>query len=221
MSTGAEAAARDGGPESPLVVVHEDAHVVALDKPAGLLCVPGRGAEGLVRNLWSLALPRWPTLRIVHRLDQATSGLVLFALDADAHRTLSAAFENRAVDKRYEALVHGWPAGESGSIDLPLAADWPNRPRQRVDRERGKPSLTHWRALARGAGESRLELQPVTGRSHQLRVHLATIGHPVRGDRLYGPTDDAAPRLMLHANSLRLLHPVRGGELALESAVPF
>ncbi len=166
-------------------------------------------------------MQRWPALRIVHRLDQPTSGLVLFALDADTHRALSAAFEHRAVDKCYEALVHGAPDAETGSIDLPLAADWPNRPRQQVDRERGKPSLTHWRVRARDAGESRLELQPVTGRSHQLRVHLAAIGHPVQGDRLYGPSDDPAPRLMLHARALRLVHPADGGELALESAVPF
>jgi tRNA pseudouridine32 synthase/23S rRNA pseudouridine746 synthase len=212
--------AHDGRPDAALVVVHEDAHVVALDKPAGLLCVPGLG-EGLAHNLYALARPRWPTLRIVHRLDQATSGLVLFALDADTHRTLSAAFERRAVDKRYEALVHGSPAADMGSIELPLAADWPNRPRQRVDRERGKPSLTHWRVAARGAASSRLALEPVTGRSHQLRVHLAAIGHPVQGDRLYGPADNPVPRLMLHARSLRLAHPVHGGELALESAVPF
>lgn len=212
-------AAPDADPGAP-VVVHEDAHVVALDKPAGLLCVPGRG-EGLAHNLWSLALRRWPSLRIVHRLDQATSGLVLFALDAGTHRALSAAFERREVHKRYEALVHGAPAADDGSIELPLAADWPNRPRQRVDPVHGRPSLTHWQVLARGAPGCRLALQPVTGRSHQLRVHLAAIGHPVHGDRLYGPPDDAAPRLMLHAHRLRLPHPAGGGELVLESPVPF
>lgn len=205
---------------SALRLVHEDDHLVALDKPPGLLAVPGIGERG-AHNLWSLAVERWPTLRIVHRLDQPTSGLLLFALDAAVHRTLSIAFEQRRVDKRYVALVHGEPRDDAGTIELPLAADWPNRPRQRVDAEHGKPSLTHWRVLEREAGRCRLELQPVTGRSHQLRVHLAAIGHPIVGDRLYGPADDSAERMLLHASALRLVHPASGAPLALLSPAPF
>ncbi len=199
---------------------HEDKHLIALDKPAGLLCVPGLGVAGAC-NLRDLAARRWPGLSVVHRLDQATSGLVLFALDAPTQRSLSMAFERRTIDKRYAAVVHGEPAEDAGTIELPLAADWPNRPRQCVDHQRGKPSLTHWRVVQRIGAFSRLELQPVTGRSHQLRVHLAAIGHPIAGDRLYGLAGDEAQRLMLHAASLCLVHPATGAELRLASAAPF
>ncbi len=207
-------------PASAWCLVHEDAHLIGLDKPAGLLAVPGLGEHG-AHNLWALASARWPTLRIVHRLDQATSGLMLFALDAGTQRASSMAFERREVDKRYVAVVHGAPADDAGTIALPLVADWPNRPRQRVDHERGKASLTHWRVVDRHGPFSRLELQPVTGRSHQLRVHLAAIGHPIVGDRLYGPLGDPAPRLMLHAASLHLNHPATGAALQLTSTAPF
>lgn len=200
--------------------LYEDEHLIVLDKPAGLLSVPGRGEAGAI-NLLAAARTRWPELQVVHRLDMATSGLIVFARTATAQRQLSIAFAERRVDKRYEAIVHGQLAADSGEIDLPLAADWPRRPRQQVDHTRGKPSLTQWRALARDALCSRLELTPLTGRSHQLRVHLSAIGHPIVGDELYGPPGDSSPRLMLHATRLAFEHPIDGQRVELHSAVPF
>ena len=201
---------------------HLDAEFVVVNKPAGLLSVPGRGPEradcawARVRQLATDAL-------VVHRLGMATSGLLLFARGAAMQRALSMAFAARAVDKRYEALVHGSPEAGAGEIALPLSADWPRRPRQKVDRTGGKPSLTRWRVLAREGACSRLWLEPVTGRSHQLRVHLAAMGWPIVGDTLY---DDAAraasaPRLMLHACELALAHPLHGRRLHWRSPAPF
>jgi tRNA pseudouridine32 synthase/23S rRNA pseudouridine746 synthase len=189
-------------------VLYADDALVVVDKPAGLLAVPGRGEQRQdcvatrVRNRYADAL-------VVHRLDQATSGLMLLARGAVAQRTLSRAFAERRVAKRYTAIVGGLLAGAAGTIDLPLAADWPNRPRQQVDAQRGKAAITHWRVLAldTAGGTSRLELEPLTGRSHQLRVHLQAIGHPIVGDALYAPPAWAAPRLMLHASGLALPHP--------------
>jgi tRNA pseudouridine32 synthase/23S rRNA pseudouridine746 synthase len=177
-------------------ILHADDRLVVIDKPAGLLSVPGRTepdcASARVQALYPDAL-------IVHRLDQATSGLLLFARGLEAQRELSADFAERRVDKLYVAIVAGRLEGE-GLIDLPLGADWPNRPRQQVDLARGKPSQTRWRVLARVA------LEPLTGRSHQLRVHLAHIGHAILGDALYAAPDiaAAAPRLLLHANALHI-----------------
>ena len=210
-----------------LEVRYEDAQLLALVKPAGLLSVPGRGADKQ-DCLSARALARWPDALIVHRLDQATSGLMLLARGADMQRRLSVAFAERRVHKRYEALVHGRlelpPGTQDGwaCIDLPLIVDWPNRPRSKVDPAAGKPSLTRWRPLAHdaAAGTTRLALMPVTGRSHQLRVHLQAIGHPIVGDTLYGPAD-GAPRLMLHACELRLTHPATGQPLELASPAPF
>lgn len=156
----------------------------------------------------------------------ATSGLWLMARGTDAQRQLSRDFAERTVNKRYEAVVAGHPVPPDhawGVIDLPLAADWPNRPRQQVDPGRGKPSQTRWRLLSRGATSSRLELEPVTGRSHQLRVHLMAIGHPILGDMLYAPPDiaQAAPRLWLHASALSFVHPHSGLPMSYTSAAPF
>ena len=204
--------------------MHADAHLVVADKPAGLLCVPGRG-EGKQDCLSARVQARWPDALIVHRLDMATSGLCVFARGADVQRRLGMAFADRAVDKRYEAVVAGEPAGEAGRINLPLLVDWPNRPRQKVDPQAGKPSLTLWRKLGRGPqpGTTRLQLEPVTGRSHQLRVHLAAIGHPILGDALYAPeaVQAASPRLLLHACALRLRHPASGDTVEWNSPVPF
>jgi tRNA pseudouridine32 synthase/23S rRNA pseudouridine746 synthase len=202
--------------------MHADDSVVVIDKPAGLLAVPGRGddkadcAAARVQRRFADAL-------VVHRLDMATSGLLAFARGIEAQRVMSRAFETRAVDKRYVALVHGELPHESGEIDLPLAADWPNRPRQVVDRVRGRPSLTRWRVLAREPGRTRVALEPVTGRSHQLRVHLLAIGHPIVGDALYAPAHlpALAPRLLLHACRLALPHPRDSAPLVVESAPPF
>lgn len=203
------------------VCLVQDSALVAADKPAGLLAVPGRG-EVHRDCLAARVQADVADARVVHRLDQATSGVMLFGRGADAQRALSMAFAERRVAKRYEAIVHGIVSADVGEIDLPLAADWPMRPRQQVDRERGKPSLTRWRVLARDAARNstRLQLEPVTGRSHQLRVHLAAIGHAIVGDALYAPRV-AAPRLMLHARELRLPHPADGRTLIVTSDVPF
>lgn len=174
-----------------LVFVHVDEHLLVIDKPAGLLSVPGRGAAK--QDCASSRAQRlYPDALVVHRLDMATSGLLLMARGASMQQRLSGAFAHRQVDKRYVAVVAGRlgaPAlaeGEWAVVDLPLAADWPNRPRRIVDRERGKPSQTRWRVLAYDAASdtTRLELQPITGRSHQLRVHLQSLGHPILGDGL-------------------------------------
>jgi tRNA pseudouridine32 synthase/23S rRNA pseudouridine746 synthase len=210
----------------PWVCLYRDESLVVADKPAGLLSVPGIGPE---RSDCLAARVRADVgdALVVHRLDEPTSGAMVFGRGAFAQRALSMAFEQRRVAKRYEAIVHGLPGGDAGEIDLPLAADWPNRPRQCVDRVHGKPSLTRWRVLARDAagGTARLALEPVTGRSHQLRVHLAAIGHPIVGDALYA-TDartarSSAARLMLHSASLALPHPGDGRTLTVDSDVPF
>ena len=200
--------------------IHVDAALLVLDKPAGLLAVPGRREADC---LSARAQRQWPDALVVHRLDMATSGLMLLARGAEMQRRLSMAFAARAVDKRYEALVHGAIDGDAGEIALPIGADWPDRPRQRVDADRGRPALTRWRVIDRShdGRTTRLELEPVTGRTHQLRVHLQAIGHPIVGDALYGPRDDAPARLHLHARSLALIHPLDGRRLEASSAAPF
>ena len=212
-----------------LNLLHADDAMLVFDKPAGLLAVPGRGADKS-DCLSARAQCRWPDALVVHRLDQATSGLMLLARGAAMQRALGSAFAERRVAKRYEALVHGQaelPAGADADdwaeIDLPLLIDWPNRPRSAVNHAAGKPSRTRWRPVAYDAANdiTRLALQPLTGRSHQLRVHLQAIGHPIIGDALYGPAGDGAPRLMLHAGGLELAHPASGQPLVLDSAVPF
>lgn len=203
-------------------VLHADDHLVVVDKPAGLPSVPGRTAA--LQDCAALrVLALWPDARVVHRLDMATSGLLVLARGTQAQRALSAAFASRAVHKRYVGLVTGEPAEDAGEIDLPIGAHWPERPRRRIDTVSGKPSLTRWQVLQRGEGRTRLELEPVTGRTHQLRVHLATIGHPLLGDTLYAPepVHAAAPRLMLHATQLRLPHPADGTPHTFDSPPPF
>ena len=205
-------------------IVHADAHCIVATKPSGLLAVPGRGEAGRdclserVRSEYADAL-------IVHRLDMATSGLMLLARGADAQRALSVAFARREVHKRYVAVVAGRLDSSEGEIDLPLAADWPNRPRQQVDALRGRPSLTRYRVLDSDAAHNttRLELEPVTGRAHQLRVHLLALGHTILGDALYGSAEvqAAAPRLLLHASSLRFAHPASGESMSFDSPPPF
>jgi len=201
-----------------------DEHLLVLDKPAGLLAVPGRG-EDKQDCLSARAQRLWPDALVVHRLDMATSGLFLMGRGLHMQRVLSRAFAERAVAKRYEAVVAGrlGAAGEQGVINLPLAADWPNRPLQKVDPGHGRPSTTRWRVLALEAHSTRLALEPVTGRTHQLRVHLLAIGHPILGDALYAPPPvrARAPRLLLHACALRLAHPAGGEPLAFDSPAPF
>ena len=207
-----------------LELAHLDAHCLVAVKPAGLLAVPGRGEAG-TDCLATRVQAAFGDALVVHRLDMATSGLMLFARGADAQRRLSQAFAQREVRKRYEAVVHGRVASAAGEIDLPLRADWPNRPRQQVDREHGKPSLTRYRVLGFDTlhDTTRLALEPVTGRAHQLRVHLLAIGHVILGDALYAPAGLAAraERLLLHATALRFAHPLSGAPVQVESAVPF
>lgn len=208
----------------PPEALYRDADLIALSKPAGLLSVPGRGpdkADCLLTRLRQVH----PEALLVHRLDMGTSGLLIFARHLAAQRALSRAFEQRRVHKRYIAVVQGQVVGEYGSIDLPLICDWPRRPRQIVDPRDGRPALTHWQVLARDplGRHTRLALQPVTGRSHQLRVHLQALGHPILGDELYAadPQAPGAARLLLHAERLELPHPGSGETLILEDAAPF
>ncbi len=203
-------------------ILYADAALVVADKPAGLLSVPGRGPDKtdcLVARVGAIH----PGALCVHRLDMATSGLMVLALTTQSHRALSEAFAARQVDKVYEAWVAGTPEPEAGSVDLPLIADWPNRPRQKVDWDVGKPSLTRYAVIARAGDRSRVRLEPVTGRSHQLRVHMAEIGHPILGDPFYAPPEIEAlsPRLLLHARRLSFDHPDSGERLSFDSPPPF
>ena len=206
-------------------VLHESPDLLVLDKPAGLLCVPGRGPDKQ-DCLSARAQARWPDALVVHRLDMATSGLVLMARGPAMQRALSEAFAAREVEKDYAAIVDGLPAPTDDwqLIDAPLMADWPRRPLQKID-PAGKPSLTHWRVRRRFEPQhaSLLELAPQTGRTHQLRVHLASIGHPILGDALYAGEAVAAraPRLLLHATRLAFAHPVTHEAMVFESAAPF
>jgi tRNA pseudouridine32 synthase/23S rRNA pseudouridine746 synthase len=215
--------------ETAVQVLHADAALLVLDKPSGLLAVPGRG-EDKQDALSTRVQQLYPDALVVHRLDMATSGLMLMARGAAAQRVLGDAFAARAIAKRYEAVVQGrWglPAGEDGwgLIDLPIRLDWPRRPLSIVDPAGGKPSQTRWRLIGidEAAGTSRLALAPITGRSHQLRVHMAAQGHPILGDALYapGPVCERAARLLLHACALALQHPVDGRQLTFERPPPF
>lgn len=210
--------------DTPLRIVHADAHCLVVDKPSGLLSVPGRGEAG--RDcLFARVQAQHSDALVVHRLDMATSGLMLFARGADAQRRLSRAFAAREIGKRYVAVVAGCVTPEEGEIDLPLIADWPNRPKQKIDHTTGRRSVTRYRVTAvdEPAHASRLELEPVTGRAHQLRVHLLAIGHPILGDALYADaaTQARAPRLLLHASRLQFAHPATGEPLQFDSPAPF
>jgi tRNA pseudouridine32 synthase/23S rRNA pseudouridine746 synthase len=215
---------QDGSAIDPLYV---DDSLLVFDKPSGLLAVPGRGADKQ-ECLATRVQARYPDALIVHRLDMATSGLMVMARGPAAQRELSKAFAARQVNKRYIAVVAGRldaPPQDWGTIDLPIIVDWPNRPLRIVDPLRGKPSLTRWRVLGydEAATRTRVELEPITGRSHQLRVHLRELGHPILGDALYAPPEVRvlATRLLLHAWSLRFAHPLTGQGLVFESPAPF
>lgn len=205
-----------------ITILHRDDHLLAVSKPAGLLSVPGRGPD-LRDCLVSRLEPEFPGVRIVHRLDRDTSGVMILALDPDTHRDLGAQFERRQVHKRYIARVAGHVVEDAGRIELPLCKDFDRPPRHRVDHapDRGKSAVTDWRVITRGRGWTQLELTPHTGRSHQLRVHCEAIGHPILGDPLYGDDSTQAPRLMLHAESLRITHPQTGETITFEAPHPF
>ena len=204
------------------MILYTDDDLVVADKPAGLLSVPGRGEANqdcLIRRIQV----EIPDALIVHRLDMATSGLIVMARGPEAHRTLSIAFAERHVFKSYVAVVAGEMQVDFGEVDLPLIADWPNRPKQMVDHALGKPSLTRYRVLSRGEGTTRVALEPVTGRSHQLRVHMMSIGHPIVGDVFYAPPEVVAlsDRLLLHAEMLDVPHPATGERMAFTAPASF
>lgn len=226
----------EGHPAQPaptgIAVVAVDEHLVVLNKPAHLLSVPGKGPAG-ADCLSARVQAVYPDALVVHRLDMGTSGLMVMARGPAHQRTLSQAFAQRLVHKRYEAVVAGLVDGtplETDAegwhhIDLPLITDWPNRPRSKVCHEHGKPSLTRWRVLGPGPlpDTTRVWLEPVTGRSHQLRVHMLALGHPMVGDGLYasGPALAGADRLLLHAAQLSLPHPVTGERMQWNAPTPF
>jgi tRNA pseudouridine32 synthase / 23S rRNA pseudouridine746 synthase len=208
-------------PDTPLQFLHEDAQVLVMDKPAGLLTVPGKLANRQDCLITRLQAARWDAL-VVHRLDCDTSGVILFARTKQAQGFLGQEFEQRRARKTYIARVHGRIAGEDGTIDLPLGSDWDYRPRQKVDHIDGRPAQTDWQVIDRSTDETRVRLTPHTGRSHQLRVHMLALGHPIVGDQIYAPeTSRQYPRLMLHAESLSLHHPVGGGRVTFAAPVPF
>ncbi len=208
-------------PPDPPVILHHDHEILVVDKPSGLLSVPGRG-EGQDDCLINRLRGAFPTVLLVHRLDLDTSGVMVFGLTPHAQRNLSKQFEERKTKKVYIARVAGRVAEKTGTVDLPLIVDWPNRPRQKVDHAEGRPAVTDWRVVRANDDETRIRLMPLTGRSHQLRVHMAEIGHPILGDPLYA-TGAAAdfPRLMLHAESLRLKHPESGLPMTFSAPAEF
>lgn len=208
-------------PDSGSTVLYADDYLIVADKPSGLLSVPGRGPER-ADCLVARVQREYPDALAVHRLDMSTSGLLLLARGPEIHRELSKYFRERAVDKEYVAVVAGLLADDCGEVALPLIVDWPNRPRQKVDFEIGKPSLTRYRVIARDPATqtTRVALEPVTGRSHQLRVHMASLGHSILGDELYGD-EHSAPRLLLHAAELAFVHPSTAERIEFHAPAPF
>lgn len=198
--------------------LYSDEHLLVVVKPAGLLSVPGRGADKQDCVLSEIH-ETYPDALIVHRLDMATSGLMVLARNVNAHRNLSNQFARREVDKSYIAIVHGIIGADEGQINAPLITDWPNRPKQMVDFDIGKPSQTQFKVISRDVKTTRVELVPITGRTHQLRVHMLSIGHPICGDALY--FEDEYPRLMLHAQFLQFTHPKTGETLGFASEPDF
>ena len=211
-------------PSEAPTIIHADHEILVVAKPAGLLSVPGRGPDRADCLIARLRGP-FPTILLVHRLDLDTSGIMVFALTRQAQSQLSRLFQQRTVKKRYQAVVHGLVEKESGSIELPLIADWPNRPLQKVCYETGKPALTHYQVLERDEvhNRTRLALSPVTGRSHQLRIHCRELGHPIIGCDMYAPPEIEAlsPRLLLHAQWLAFNHPLTGLWQEFSSPCPF
>ncbi|MGM0525056.1 MAG: pseudouridine synthase [Pseudomonadota bacterium] len=208
--------------EPYLSFLYRDEQLLVVDKPNGLLSVPGRAAEHY-DSVYSRVTRVFPDAKLVHRLDMATSGIILFALGKAAQSHLSRQFQQRQPTKIYHAHVFSAPPALQGTIDLPLACDWPNRPRQQVDFERGKQSQTCYRLLKQHEHSSLLELKPYTGRSHQLRVHMQALGCPILGDKFYAhpAAFEMAPRLLLHAHRLEIMHPASEQWLTFISPTPF
>jgi tRNA pseudouridine32 synthase / 23S rRNA pseudouridine746 synthase len=201
-------------------IIYHDEHLLVVNKPAGLLSVPGRLPEHKDCVITQLQI-RYPDALTVHRLDQVTSGVMVFACSKFVQSRLSYQFAKRQISKRYEAMVEGVLKDERGEINAPMSSDWPNRPRQKIDPENGKPALTRWHVLSRDERKqtTHLALEPFTGRTHQLRVHLASIGHPIVGDVLYGA--QAAQRVYLHATRLRFAHPTTKIPLHFDAVADF
>ncbi len=207
-------------PTDPLEILHEDHELIAVSKPAGLLSVPGKG-DHLADCLLARVQAAFPTALLVHRLDRDTSGVMIFAASPHAQRHLGLQFEKRQTKKTYVARVHGQMTQPEGTIDLPLIVDWLNRPRQMVCHETGKQALTDYKVLKTQTSESRVRLMPTTGRSHQLRVHMMALGHAILGDPFYSEDADEFPRMMLHAQELRLRHPDGGRGMRFYAKAPF
>ena len=208
-------------PMDPLDVVHLDHEILVVNKPSGLLSVPGRGAllaDCLITRIQS----EYPTALLVHRLDRDTSGVMVFALSPNAQRHLGLQFEKRQTKKAYVARVWGQIKADTGTVDLPIIVDWPNRPKQMICHETGRAAVTDWQVVNRNRGETRVKLSPKTGRSHQLRIHMLALGHPILGDPFYGtPESQDATRLMLHSHRLRLRHPDGGEMMDFRAKLPF
>jgi len=208
-------------PQDPLDVIHADHEILVVNKPCGLLSVPGKG-EHLADCLIARVQVVFPQALLIHRLDRDTSGVMVFALTPHAQRHIGLQFEKRQTKKTYVARVWGVLEPKTGTVDLPLIVDWENRPRQKVCHETGKQAVTDWRVLRSSESESRVRLMPKTGRSHQLRVHMLALGHPILGDPFYatGAAREFA-RLMLHSEELRLRHPDGGEGVRFRVKVPF
>lgn len=209
-------------PDGPLAIVHADDDILVLDKPSGLLTVPGKTPD-LADCLERRARAQFPGALVVHRLDKDTSGLIVLGLNPVVHSQLSLQFEERRTKKTYEALVWGTMALPSGRVDAPLTSDWPNRPMQKIDHKEGRKAVTDWELIETDGVTSRVRLSPITGRTHQLRVHMASLGHPVIGDNLYAPdiARMASDRLCLHSKALILTHPATARRMAFSSNCPF
>ena len=210
-------------PTDPWIdIVHEEADFVVVNKPSGLLSVPGKD-PALADSLQRRAESHWPKAGMIHRLDKDTSGVMVIALDKRAHGKIAMQFEKRTAEKSYVARLWGLLEGDEGIVDLPIAVDWENKPRQKIDFERGREARTRWQVMSRDDGITRARLKPLTGRTHQLRLHMMTLGHPVLGDPFYatGEALAAADRLQLHAEELRFVHPTTGEPVHFVIPTPF
>ena len=209
-------------PKTPLDILYIDEDVLVVNKPSGLLTVPGKE----LKHHDSLELRvkiEYPNSFLIHRLDMDTSGVIIFALSKSTQRALNLQFEKRIVKKLYEARVFGNIKEDNGFIDLPLIVDWPNRPLQKIDAKEGKSALTHWQVLDREGDVTRVALMPETGRTHQLRVHMMSLGHTILGDRFYGNVAEInlANELQLHAKDLMIIHPKNGKKITFKAPLPF
>ena len=209
-------------PKTPLDILYIDDDVLVVNKPSGLLTVPGKE----LKHHDSLELRvkiEYPNSFLIHRLDMDTSGVIIFALSKSTQRSLNLQFEKRIVKKLYEARCFGNIKEDNGFIDLPRIVDWPNRPLQKIEAKEGKSALTHWQVLDREGDVTRVALMPETGRTHQLRVHMMSLGHTILGDRFYGNVDEInlANELQLHAKDLMIIHPKNGKKITFKAPLPF